>query len=123
MPNPNHCPLCYYPLETRVVTPCMECGGSPKELEHFEKGRHTFHELEVFPELNLVLCNFCMVDFGSFDPTFFGLEEDARVGYERMKFVRDINESSLGRDKFCTNCGYRLKFLSFVAAAREQHTT
>ena len=100
----------------------MVCGGDPKELEHFKSDKHTFQELEVFPGLNLILCNFCMVDFGSFNPEFFGLEKDARVGYEHMKFVRDINEPRLEKDKFCTNCGCRLKFLNFVSAVRERDT-
>ena len=123
MPNPSHCPLCYTQLETRRVAPCSECGGNPKELEHFAEGKHTYQDLEVlgFP---LTLCNFCMVDFGSFDPTFFGLEEDdkAKVDYSQMKFVRDKIDGEIEKDKYCPSCGYRLEFLKFVSNVRQSQT-
>jgi hypothetical protein len=113
------CPLCYGPLEVRDVAPCAECGGRPVEIEHFQKGQHKYAEYEVFPGLNLVLCNFCDVDFGSTDPTFFGLPPSARIGYEKMRHLRDLERPSLGKDKYCPACRHRLAFLRFVARARE----
>jgi hypothetical protein len=50
----------------------MECGFFPEEIEHVKAGKHTYAEWRIFSELSLVLCNFCYVDFGSYDPTFFG---------------------------------------------------
>ena len=120
MTNAKHCPLCYAPLEVRDVAPCMECGADPEEVQHFRDGTHTYHELEVLPGHRLVLCDFCMVDFGSYDPHFFGLPRGARLRFEHMKLIRDVQEVSMGKDKFCTSCGYRLKFLEFVRAVREQ---
>jgi hypothetical protein len=118
--NPSHCPLCYAELEVRDVAPCTECGGFEQELEHLRAGKHTYAELRIFGDLSLVLCNFCMVDFGSRDPTFFGLLCSARIGYEKMQFLRD-SEPKAAKDKFCTACGHRLAFLEFVAKARELH--
>jgi hypothetical protein len=97
----------------------MECGGLPEELTHFREGEHTYHELEVLPGHRLILCNFCMVDFGSFDREFFGLPMSTNMGYGYMKLIRDVNDPSLGKDKFCRDCGYRLKFLEFVRAVRD----
>ena len=116
----SHCPLCYGELETREVTPCMECGGEPIELQHLAEGRHTYAELRVFGELALVLCDFCQVDFGSRDPAFFGLPRHARIGFDKMQFLRDV-PATPGHDKYCPDCGLRLAFLKFVVAARERH--
>ncbi len=120
MPQDDHCPLCYSSLDTRVVAPCFNCGASEVELDHFRRGVHKYHELEVLPGHRLVLCDFCMVDFGSYSPVFFGLPRDARIGYESMVHIRALDPGTLGRDKFCSQCGYRLKFLKFVLAVRAQ---
>jgi hypothetical protein len=61
------------------------------------------------------------VDFSSYDPTFFGLSRGRRVGLESgWQFVRDV-EPVITKDKCCSNCGFRLPFLQFVADARELH--
>jgi hypothetical protein len=117
----THCPLCQGALETREVTPCFECGADPIEREHFEQGKHTYREYEVFPPLRLTLCNFCDVDFGSFDPTYFGLPAKARIGYQYFVPLEPVRSPALGHDKYCEACGYRLRFLRFVAEARRQH--
>lgn len=117
----THCPLCYSELRVRDVAPCHGCGGDPKEIEHFEQGMHSYKEYAVFPPLTLVLCNICDVDFGSFDPAFFGLSRGARIGFERMTLVGSVKDACVSKDKFCASCGYRLAFLRFVAKAREQH--
>jgi hypothetical protein len=62
-----------------------------------------------------------MVDFGSYDPTFFGLPRGSRIGFERMRFVRDVVQPTVGKDKYCPACRRRLAFLKFVAAARSLH--
>lgn len=120
----EQCPLCFGILEVRDVAPCDECGAQPQEIEHFQAGLHTYARLEIFPGLELTLCNFCMVDFGSYDPSYLGLPRRARIGFERMRFVQDVREPTLGKgpkDKYCPECRLRLKFLRFVAAARELH--
>ena len=117
----THCPLCYGELEIRDVAPCDECGAVPQEIEHFASGKHSYAEYEVFPSLKLTLCNFCDVDFGSFDPAYFGLPRNARIGYEHMRLISPIREPALGKDKFCPACNLRLSFLRFVQQARQQH--
>ena len=97
--------------------------GRPQEIEHFRVGKHTYQRFEVFADLELTLCNFRMLDFGSYDPTFFGLPRGSRVGFEGMRFVRDVSNPTLGKDKYCSECCRRLAFLKFVAAARELHST
>lgn len=116
------CPLCHGPLEVREVAPCHECGGEPKELLHFRKGQHSYAEYEVLPGLNLILCNFCDVDFGTFDPAFFGLARNASIGYQSMRLVGAVQDPSIGKDKFCAACGYRLAFLRFVRQSRAANT-
>lgn len=117
----NNCPLCYSLLEVKDVAPCMYCGWLPEEIEHALAGKHTYAEMRIFGDLTLVLCDFCQVDFGSFHPDFFGLPPNARIGYEKMQFVRSVDNIVIGKDKFCPECGCRLAFLKFVEQAHKLH--
>jgi hypothetical protein len=118
----THCPLCYTLLETRDVAPCAECGHHPEEIEEALAGIHSYAEMRIFGDLSIVLCNFCQVDFGSIDPTFFGLPYyHRRVDLRDMKLVRPIYEIQIGKDKYCPECRLRLVYLEFVANAREYH--
>ena len=117
----SHCPLCYSLLEVADVAPCMECGNRVKEVEHAREGKHTYAEVQIFGDLTLVLCEFCQVDFGSFNPEVFGLPRGTRIGYDKMQFLRDVTEVRIAKDKVCPQCEYRLPFLRFVQRAREFH--
>jgi len=99
----------------------MDCGHDPVELQHFAEHKHTYAEYRIFGPLSLVLCNFCQVDFRSYDPTYFGLAATARVGPDKMSFVRDFTPPPHTFDKVCPECHRRLSFLAFVFAAREFH--
>ena len=100
----------------------MDCGHDPTEVEHTRAGKHTYAEYRVFGDLTLVLCNFCEVDFTSYDPTYFGLSRLTRIGLgERgWQFIRDV-PPTVAKDKCCAACGHRLPFLEFVLYARELH--
>ncbi len=113
----NYCPICYSKLEVKEVAPCMECGHLDEELEHFHS--HTFSEMRIFGELSLILCNFCQVDFGSFNPEFCGLPRNTKIGFKNMKFVRLIENVLIKKDKYCPECHHRIQFLNFVCQARE----
>jgi len=65
--NPQ-CPICYEVLEVRDLAPCDDCGWDPKEIDNFKENIHTYAEFEVYGS-KLTLCNFCDVDFSSYDPT------------------------------------------------------
>ncbi|SRR5579871_3490005 len=118
----THCPICYGELEVRELAPCDDCGGSPEELDHVQDGLHKYAVFEVFPGLELTLCDFCCVDFGSYNPEFFGLSKNSRIGFGKMNFVRAVDQPSLRMGKVCTQCGLRLTFAKFVAVARERHS-
>ena len=111
----SHCPLCFTELITKNVTPYMECGGDEMELDHYQK--HQYREYKLSFEQRLVLCDFCDVDFGSFDPTYFGFPTGQKVGLEHFNFVRDVRDNSLRKDKYCPSCQYRLSFLKFMSLA------
>jgi hypothetical protein len=114
----SQCPICYTPLEVRDVAPCMMCGHLPEELEHALSGRHTYAQWRIFGELSLILCDFCQVDFSSYDPKFFELPKNTRLGFGKMDFVQAIDEIIITQDKYCRNCHYRLAFLKFLEQAR-----
>ena len=77
--------------------------------------------MRIFGDLTAVLCNFCQVDFDSFHPEYFGLPQNAKIGYEKMQLVREWNDVFIGNDKYCAQCNLRLAFLKFVASARQLH--
>jgi hypothetical protein len=112
----SHCPICFNALETRDVAPCYDCGHIPAELEHLAERRHSYAEFSVFG-INIVLCDFCQVDFSSYDPAYFGRAHRTRLGRE-MVFACDVLNPSPAKDKYCANCGRRLAFLRFLAQAR-----
>ena len=113
----TNCPVCFTKLEVRDVAPCMDCGWDPTELEHLEKGEHTYAEYRLFGDLTLVLCDFCRVDFMSYDPTYFGLPPKARLPYPEL--LRQIEKPAPGKDKWCPEGHGRLSFIEFLMAARE----
>ncbi len=112
----TYCPLCHSKLEFKNVTPCDECGADDFELDHFKE--HKYHEYVLYHDLRLVLCDFCDVDFGSYDPTYFGFEKDKRIGYEDFELIREVEEVKLRKGKHCPECGYNLPFLKFVKECR-----
>jgi hypothetical protein len=114
----SHCPICYGALEVRDVAPCFDCGGDPKELEDLDARRHTYTEVLAF-RIPIVLCDFCQVDFSSYDPEYFNRPKGAKLGLSEFSVVRELQDPKREKDKFCGACGRRLAFLRFVAAARD----
>lgn len=115
----EYCPTCYTALEVKDVAPCMSCGVHEHEIEHALVGQHTYAEYCIFNKLSLVLCNLCWIDFGSRDPTYFGLPKGARIGPENLGFVRGVEKVFIGKDKYCPACGSSLAWLKVVEKARE----
>ena len=97
----------------------MECGGDDFELDHFK--RHNYSEYELFFQQRLILCDFCDVDFGSYDPSYFGFKKEKKIGIEHFNFIRDINNKEMTTDLYCTKCNYRLSFLKFVDKCRSEN--
>ena len=113
----SHCPVCAAELEIRDVAPCFDCGWDPGELEHLAEGKHTYTEVLAFG-IPIVVCNFCLVDFSSYDPAFFGRPPRTKLGLGEFVEVRAITNPSGGKDKFCPVCRRRLAFLRFLAQVR-----
>ena len=81
----SHCPICAAELEIRDVAPCFDCGWDPGELEHLAEGKHTYTEVLAFG-IPIVVRNFCLVDFSSYDPAFFNRPARTKLGLG--EFVR-----------------------------------
>lgn len=112
----THCPICYSKLVQKNVAPCDECGGNNLELEHYKE--HKYHEYILYHDLRLVLCDYCDVDFGSFDPTYFGFTKNTQIGYQDFQLIREVIDIRLVQGKFCEQCGFRLPFLNFIRDCR-----
>src|SRR5690348_10199500 len=75
----SNCPICYAPLEVRDVATCWDCGADPAELGHLAEERHKYAEFLIF-DTAIILCDFCQVDFGSYDPSYFGRSHRVQYG-------------------------------------------
>ena len=102
----------------RDVAPCFDCGGDPKELQHLAERKHVYIEVLAF-HLPIILCDFCLVDFSSYDPEYFNRRKGTRLDFSQFTVVRELDSPKIEKDKFCEACGRRLAFLRFVAAARD----
>lgn len=119
----EQCPLCSGSLEVRQASPCHECGGDPVSLERFRADRHIYHSVKVFGDQELILCDSCMLNFGAFDPDFFGQPKDSALGFEHMEIGKQILQPSSRADMYCPACKYRLRFLKFVKESRKRAAT
>jgi len=117
----THCPICYEKLEIIDVAPCNDCGWDETEIQHLKEKKHIYAEFEVYGS-KLILCNFCDVDFSSFQPSFWGFPDKERIGYgsEGFRKIEEIpyEKLSIRKDKFCPSCKGRLTFLKALAKAR-----
>ena len=113
-------------MERRLVAPCTACGADPRERTDFERGRHTYEEWLLFPEVKahgvVVLCNYCEADIPSWDPTVFGLPSHAEVG-ARMVRRRARPDVRLEEDWVCPRCNHRGAMLDLMARARRAYAT
>jgi rubrerythrin len=118
------CPVCSTAMERRTVAACAACGAEPRELTAFERGRHTYEEWLLFPELGargaVVLCNYCEVDIASYAAERFGLPPGEEVGARGVR-VRSRPDVQVEEDWVCPECGKRSTFLNLVAAVRRVH--
>jgi len=96
----------------------MDCGHLPEELVHFSEGQHTYDEIELLDRFRLVLCDFCQVDFGSYEADYLGLPKRRRVGFEHMRVIRHFADPSVGKDWVCKVCNHRSAFLKFLIRFR-----
>jgi len=115
----TNCPICDTKLAVKDATPCMECGIDDFELDHYKE--HEYNEYEVYFGQRLILCDFCDVDFGSYDPVYFGFKKGQNLGFNDWSFIKKIDNKELRQTKFCPTCNYPLSFLKFVQACREKN--
>ena len=99
------------------MAPCFDCGWDPGELEHLADGKPTYTEVLAFG-IPIVVCNFCLVDFSSYDPAYVNRPAWTKLGLGEFVEVRAITNPSQGEDKFCPGCRRRLAFLKFLAKVR-----
>jgi len=120
--NPTHCPICHTILKVIDVAPCWDCGHMPRELDELARGEHTYTEYRVFGHHHIVLCNFCEVDFHSYNPDYFGLPARGRLIDANLEFLREFPRPwKVAKDKYCHECQRRLAFSKFRAAVLESH--
>ena len=117
----EQCPICYSELKIIDCTPCYDCGHLPIEINHFKDGKHKYNIYNVYNGLELQLCNFCDVDYGSYKSEYFGFNNNQRIGFENFELIKSIESPRLEKDKYCSKCKKRLRFLTFLNDMREMN--
>lgn len=110
----EQCPICSTELEVRDCAPCHDCGWDEKKLKDFQPDKHVYTTYDIYKGLQLTLCNFCDVDFGSYKSEYFGFTNERRIGFQDFHFIKEIKHPQIAKDKFCPICSARLTFLNFV---------
>jgi hypothetical protein len=93
------------------VTPCLDCGAYEMELDHWSTHRYT--RVALFDDE--LLCDFCVVDMPSTDPTFWGFpagfDWEARM-WVKFRYLDHV--PPLTREFACTPCGNSLRRQEFI---------
>ncbi len=103
------------------VAPCFDCGHAQQEIEHLSQGEHDYHVFEIWG-CEIVLCDFCDADFGSYLPRYWGLPEGPLPDYP-LRLIRKLQSPKVSQDAYCASCKHRLAFLSFRQQALARHRT
>ena len=116
------CPICNIEMKCIDVAPCYDCGHSNNELKELSDGGHEYHKFSIFGE-EIILCDFCDADFGSYYPDFFGLsgKVPADAQYE-LELIDKITNPTPIKDFYCEDCKHRYAFLNFIKKAREYNS-
>nr|WP_298123406.1 hypothetical protein [uncultured Pseudoxanthomonas sp.] len=107
----NLCPLCSNPLTLIDVAPCFDCGHSPRELDGCRQEAHRYYVCQLW-DRELVLCDFCYADFGSYFPDYWGMPAGPLPDYP-LDAIRELDRPGVAQDMYCTTCQHRLAFLLF----------
>ncbi|WP_202845214.1 hypothetical protein [Luteimonas saliphila] len=105
------CPLCSTELQRINVAPCFDCGHLPTELEHLAQGQHEYHVFEIWGH-EIVLCDFCDADFGSYFPEYWGMPQGPHPDYP-LRLICKLDNLGISQDLYCGSCNRRLAFLLF----------
>jgi len=119
----KQCPVCFEELTIQDCAPCDDCGCNQTEILHFKENKHTYKIYDVHKGLHLTLCDFCDVDFGSYDSKYFGFENGYQLSIKNFKFIKEIENPKISKDMFCAKCSHKINFLNFVFDIRALNKT
>ncbi len=112
----SKCPICEGMMERRTVAPCYDCGHLPHELEELARGEHEYHHFSIYGQ-QIVLCDFCDADFGSYYPEYLGLSGKRPQEYP-LELISKVVEPAQEEDGYCPACRHRAAFLTFLMNVR-----
>ena len=117
------CPICSTPLKPIRAAPCFDCGHASSELDECVADSHEYHLFRIWGE-EIVLCDFCDADFGSYYPDYWGLSGNTpgEQSYE-LELLEKLVSPRVSEDLYCPSCERRLAFLRFRAAVLSRHAS
>jgi hypothetical protein len=110
----KQCPLCYTFLELRKVGPCYICVG---DEELIPKREDFFTEFRLPNGQLIVLCRRCQLEeFMVRGGWGYRLIQNEKLPINGLHEVCNSISYSIGEDKYCPSCNFRLAFLKIVEA-------
>ena len=112
----SQCPVCFAPLETRLVAPCYVCGGWPAYVAKFDPATPLTNYRLPMGDV-IVLCESCMLE-EFMVPKGWGYQifpEESRPWNALTPTPMDIDRT-IAHDKFCPDCNIRLALAKLVVA-------
>jgi hypothetical protein len=106
-------------MTVQPVAPCYDCGHVDSEIGEFERHEHDYHQFVLWGH-DLVLCDFCDADFGSYHPEYWGLPAGPLPNYP-LELVGPVVSPKISEDHVCPQCKHRLAFLKLLSAIRKQY--
>lgn len=112
-----NCPICDGAMEVIQVAPCFDCGHAADELDEVRNGEHRYFRHRIWGE-EIVLCDFCDADMGSYFQDYFGLPEGRVLSEAPLECIAEVESPQAIQEPWCSTCKHRHAFLRFLAAAR-----
>jgi len=115
--NEHLCTECKIPMRKEDVTPCICCGGDPKERTH----SHEFYKCDIYNK-EVIMCDFCYYDFPSIIPEFLGLDSIEELE-DLIKFTSKITiNNKKSTDFVCPKCNERLVWQNLIQTIKNNNS-
>ncbi|MEN8134726.1 MAG: hypothetical protein ABFS18_04215 [Thermodesulfobacteriota bacterium] len=127
----EQCPNCGSEFEVVEVTPCQECGALEESkdvlrqdiAENYAHDSIEYNLYKIFDNVEVVLCDKCALDIGSYDPEVFGLNKHQKIGFSDLQFLKKIDKPEITKDKYCSDCNQRKAFIDFINKSKTKNAS
>jgi len=96
-----NCPICKSFMTKIDVTPCYNCGHESIEIKNFKVYKNEYFLSKIYEE-EIILCDFCVADFESYQADYFGVKNKSQVATV-VNPIKKILNAEIKKDYYCKN--------------------